>query len=105
MNTKKPQPVIVVMAVLAGLDVILGGVVLAEFIPKNVIGLIVLLLGGIKVGVGLFLRESVVPASDVGAYLNAQRNMVAGPAAAVQTESAARVVAADPSHGVTDAPR
>lgn len=78
----KPQPILKWMAALAGLDVILGGSALANFLPPDLIGFLLLLMSGIKVAVAFYLRGQVVPLQDVGAYITSTGRMAAGPAAA-----------------------
>lgn len=81
MGHTKPQPILKWMALLAGIDVVVGGSALANFIPVDVIGFIALLLAGAKVAVAFYLRGQVVPLQDVGAYVTVTGRMAAGPAA------------------------
>lgn len=91
----KPQPVLIVMAVLGGLDVLTGGAALSEVIGLKVAGLLLLVLAAIKAGMAIFLRGQVVPVADTAAYLNDNRQLIAGPAA-IQDDGTEVVVESKP---------
>lgn len=79
----KPQPVLLVMSVMAGVDAVLAGAALGDVISDKTLGLLLLIMVGFKVGSAYYLRGKVVPLVDVGAFVNDERHMVAGPAATV----------------------
>ena len=92
----KPRPVLLVMATLAGLDVLTGGAALGDVIGLKAAGLLILLLAAIKAGMAFFLQGQVVPVADTAAYLNDERQLVAGPAA-IQRDGAEVVVESKPA--------
>lgn len=91
----KPQPILKWMSILVGVDTIAGGAALSNFLAPDMIGLILLILAGSKVGLAFYLRGQVVPFADVGAYRNEHAEMVAGPASPVRNETPVAVRAED----------
>lgn len=99
-SDKKPRPVLILMSTLVGVDVVLGGAALRDFIDDKVVGLLLLILAGVKVGLGFYLQGKVVPFSDVAAFVpdDDRSALRAGPAAPVADDEPVRVVL-DVSHG------
>lgn len=93
MPDKKPQPVLVVMSILVTADVILGGAALSDYLSPQLIGLMLLIVAGLKVGIAFYLRGQVVPVQDVAAFVPSDNRsmLVAGPAAAVPNDAEVRV--------------
>ena len=104
---KKPQPVLVVMSILVSADVILGGAAISDYLSPQLIGLLLLVIGGIKVGIGFYLRGQVVPLQDVAAFVPSddRRALVSGPAAPLPNDievKVTEVVEPEVSHRETD---
>lgn len=99
-SDKKPRPVLILMSFLVGVDVILGGAALRDFIDDKVVGLLLLILAGVKVGMGFYLQGQVVPFSDVAAFVpeDDRTALRAGPASPIPDDEPVRVIA-DVSHG------
>lgn len=77
----KTNPVLIMAGIIAGLQVILGGSALADFVDPKIIGLCTLVLAGITVACGIITRGQVTPWVDVVAKATPAGNIVAGPAA------------------------
>lgn len=80
----KPQPVVVLGAATAAATTIVGG--LTALFADNptvvlVLGVCSVVIGGITVFKDQYVKSQVVPASDVVAYANDDRQVVTGPAA------------------------
>ena len=98
MNTTpatKPQPVLIVMSVMAGLTFLVGGLAAISEVPRLVVTAAALVVTATNVGMAYFLRGQVVPLVDTAAYLNEDRDMIAGPSAAVSSGNPVMVVADD----------
>ena len=80
---KKPQPVLVVMSTMTAITAIVGALTLAGAFNEQTMGVIAIVVAGINQGVAYYLRGQVVPLVDVGSYVNAERQVVAGPASTV----------------------
>ncbi len=80
----KRQPVVIVFSILAGLQVINGGLTLIDAVPKDVAGIFSLVLGAVTAGASVYVRGMVTPWADVISKL---QNGVAvpGPAANATT--------------------
>lgn len=63
----KPQPVLVMNSILAGVTFVGGGAALADFIPAKVLGLCLLVLGGVQVAWATYTARQVTPNAAVGA--------------------------------------
>lgn len=83
-NSSK-RPVILVMSILAGLQFIAGGAMLADFIGKQAAGLFILFVGALQAGIQFYVQNQVTPWSTVVSKVNDAGTIVAGPAAAVAT--------------------
>lgn len=88
----KSKPVLIMAAVLAGLQVLAGGAALADFIGPTAFGLFVLVLAAVQVGWGVFVTGQVTPWVDVVAKALPSGSVVAGPAARVDTGTRVEVV-------------
>lgn len=79
-NLKK-QPVVIVFSILAGLQVINGGLALIDSIPKDLAGLFSLILGAVTAAASIYVRGMVTPWAEVVSKIQ-NGHVVAGPAAA-----------------------
>lgn len=80
----KPQPVLVLGAMVAGAATIVSG--LAIVLKDNptailIIGIAGVVVSGIGVAKDFYVKGQVVPAQDVVAYANDERQVITGPAA------------------------
>lgn len=108
----KPQPVIIMGTITTVLAVIFGGLGTIAGLQDNgtlatVCGVGMLVVGALNQGLAFYTRQQTVPLADTGAFLNDQREMVAGPASSVQTNAPAAVTAPAPDPAPTQgaAPR
>lgn len=97
----KPQPVIIMGTITTVLAVIFGGLTTIAGLQQNatlaiVCGVGTLCVGALNQGLAFYTRAQTVPLADVGAFSNENRNMVAGPAAAIATNQPVTVVKASP---------
>ena len=67
-QSKNNRFFLTVMSILSGMYFIAGGAVLVSFIPADVVGLGLLLIGGIQVGIMYYLNGKIVPVNNVVAY-------------------------------------
>lgn len=95
------QPVVIVFSVLAGLQVLTGGAVLADVIGEEAAGLIVLIVAAVQAGMSFYVSNKVTPVARVAAAVQGGR-LVAGPAAGQRTGSPVQVV--DERRGPADPP-
>lgn len=81
--TTKSRPVLVTQAVLAALQVLTAGSVLADVIGAQLAALIVLGIAAVQTGAAIYVQGIVVPVADVAAYTpgDGSQALVAGPAA------------------------
>jgi len=81
----KRQPVVIVFSILAGLQVINGGLTLIDAVPKDLAGIFSLILGAVTAAASVYVRGMVTPWADVISKL---QNGVAvpGPAAGAVPE-------------------
>ena len=96
----KPQPVIITMSITTALAAFFGGLTLVAGLNDNptvatIAGAGTLVVAAINQGLAYYTRGQVVPLQDTGSFLNDDRTMVAGPAAAVQDGVEVNVTAAD----------
>jgi len=77
----KKQPVVIVFSILAALQVINGGLALIDSIPKDVAGIISLVIGAITAAASFYVRAMVTPWEEVVSKIE-DGHVVAGPAAA-----------------------
>lgn len=94
----KPQPVVIYGAVIAALVFIDGG--LLTLLKDNptavlVLGIANVVLGGASVFKDQIVKAQVVPLADTAAYVNEDRQLVAGPASVVTDNTEVKVVEAD----------
>jgi hypothetical protein len=76
----KHQPVVIVFSILAGLQVINGGLALIDSIDKDVAAIISLIIGAITAGASFYVRGMVTPWDTVISKLASDGTVVAGPA-------------------------
>jgi hypothetical protein len=88
------SPVLIMAAVIGGLQVLLGGAALADFVDVEVIGLANLVLAAVTTGFGIFTKGQVTPWVDVVAKATSGGLVVAGPAAREVTGREVVVVSA-----------
>lgn len=88
----KSRVVIVVTGILAMFQFLAGAAVLAEYVGVKPAGIFVLLVGAVQAGWAIIQQALVVPTGDVGAFVNSQGVMVAGPAAGPENGTPAAVV-------------
>ena len=93
----KSRPVLITFSVLAALQVLTGGSALADFIGKDLAGLIVLIVAAVQVGMTFYVQNQTVPVQDAVAYVNQEGQAVAGPAAGLTNGTAVEVVQATPN--------
>lgn len=100
----KSRGVVIFGSVLAALQFLAAATALADIIGKTPFAIFVIAVGAVQVGWAFFQQNTVTPAADVGAYLNAQGRMVAGSAAGVTTGKEVEVVKTEPpaSEGNSD---
>lgn len=84
----KPEPVRLLGAITAGLTAVVGG--LTVIFQGNasvilVLGIMSVVIGAISVAKDNYVRGQVIPAADVTAYINDDRQEIAGPAADAST--------------------
>lgn len=80
----KPQPVVVLGAVIAGATTIVSGLaIVLKDNPTAVLwlGIVGVVVSGVAVAKDQFVKSQVVPVTDVAAYANEDRQLVTGPAA------------------------
>ncbi len=77
----KKEPVVIVFSILAALQVINGGLALVDSIPKDIAGIISLVIGAVTAGASLYVRGMVAPWETVVSKIQ-DGHVVAGPAAA-----------------------
>jgi hypothetical protein len=74
------KPVLVVLSVLAGLNVVNGGLGALDVVPAQVVGLIALGTAAVTTGLMFYLQGVVVPANAVAARVTGDGQLVSGPA-------------------------
>lgn len=94
----KSRPVLITQAILAGLQVITAGSLLADIVGEQHVGLIVLAIAAIQTGMAFYNQSKVTPNGDVAAYVDGENSMVAGPAAGVDNGARVEVLPA-PAQG------
>jgi hypothetical protein len=62
--TTKREPVVLVMSILAGLQVLTGGAALADVFGAQVAGLLILAVAAAQVGLQFYVRGQVTPVED-----------------------------------------
>jgi hypothetical protein len=74
------RPVLMLLSVLVGMNVINGGLGALDVLPAKTVGLIALGTAAVSAGVGFYLQGAVVPVDAVGARLTGDGKMVTGAA-------------------------
>ena len=67
-QSKSNSLFLAVMSVMAGIQVIAGGVVLIDAIPPDVSGILLLIVGAVNAGVMYYLNGNIVSLNNVVAY-------------------------------------
>lgn len=75
------RPVLVVMSVLAGAQILTGGAALGDVIGVKVAGLAILVVGAVQAGMQFYVQGQVTPTAQVAAQRNVDGRVVTGPAA------------------------
>lgn len=75
------RPVLVVMSVLAGAQILTGGAALGEYIGAQLAGLLILSVAALQGGMQFWLQNQVTPNSAVVVRRDAAGTTVVGPAA------------------------
>lgn len=63
-----PRPVLLTLAILAGLNVVASASVVADLVGPTVTGVVLAVLAGVDVAVGVWLQRQVVPLKSTIAY-------------------------------------
>ena len=92
----KSRPVLITFSILAGLQVLSGGAALGDVIGTTAFALFVLVVAAVQVGMTFYVQNQVVPVPDIGAYVNSEGQLVAGPAAGVTNGKTVDVVKTEP---------
>jgi hypothetical protein len=96
------QPVLIVMSILAGMNVVNAGLGVLHVVSATVVGLLALGTAAVAAGIGFYLRGTVVPLDAVAARVTGDGKVVSGPAD--QTIPTGREVQLAPvTHGPGDA--
>lgn len=104
------KPVLIVMSILAGLNVVNGGLGALEVVPAKVVGIIALGTAAVAAAIGFYLQGAVVPANAVAARVTGDGQLVAGDATVISTGTKVELSpdtgpspyvppAVDPGHG------
>lgn len=96
----KSRPVLITFSILAALQVLTGGSVLADLLGKDIASFIILLIAAVQVGMTFFVQNQTVPVRDSVAYINENGDAVAGPAAGLTNGTAVEVVQRTPNTGM-----
>jgi hypothetical protein len=76
-----PRPVLTVMSILAGLQILAGGAALGDVVGAKTAGLIVVGIAAIQGGVQFWVQGQVTPMSNVAARRVDDGRIILGPAA------------------------
>ncbi len=74
------KPVLIVFSVLAGLNVVNGGLAALDVVPVKVIGILALGTAAVTAAVMFYVQGVVVPLNAVAARVTNDGKMVSGPA-------------------------
>jgi len=83
MGTAAPsasKPVLIVLSILTGMNVINGGLAALEVLPAKTVGLLALGTAAVSAAVGFYLQGVVVPVDAVAARVTGDGQLVSGPA-------------------------
>lgn len=86
-QVSKSRPVLITFSVLAGAQVLTGGAALADVLPKDVVGLLILAVAAVQAGMTFYVQGQVTPWSDVVSKRTPDGQVIAGPAAEAPTGS------------------
>jgi hypothetical protein len=85
-SSSTSRPVLIVMSILAGLQILTGAGALGEVIGVKAAGLAIAVVGAAQVGMAFYVQGQVVPNSAVAARVLPGGAIVAGPAAPATVE-------------------
>jgi hypothetical protein len=74
------RPVLVMLSILTGLNVVNGGLAALDVLPVKTVGLIALGTAAVSAGIGFYLQGVVVPLDAVAARVTGDGKVVSGPA-------------------------
>lgn len=100
----KSRPVLIGNSILATLQVLASAAALGDIIGKVPFALFSIIVGAVAVGFNTYVQGIVTPQEDVGAYINGEGQLVAGPASGVTNGKTVDVVKTEPpsSEGIPD---
>ena len=84
-QVSKSKPVLVTFSILAGAQVLTGGAALADVLPANVVGLLILAVASVQAGMTFWVQGQVTPWADVVSKRTPAGQVIAGPAADQET--------------------
>lgn len=76
----KSRPVLLLNAILAGAQFLIGAAAFSDVFGTNVAGLLIAVVGAVTIGVNVYVQSQVTPMGDVAAYVDSRGRTVAGPA-------------------------
>lgn len=96
----KPQPVLLFGAVTTFLTAVFGGLTLVSGLQANttlatVCGVGTLVTAALNQAKDVYVKGQVVPVNDTAAYVNEDRELIAGPASSERTGAPVEVVPAE----------
>lgn len=94
-QSKNNRLFLTVMSVMAGLQVVAGGVVLIDAIPADVSGILFLIVGAVNAGVMYYLNGNIVSLNNVVAYQPDKLNDHALYAGGASTEPTGHLLAVE----------
>lgn len=92
----KSRPVVIIFSILAGMQILSNAGGLSEVVGPKVFFLFGILVASVQVGMTFYVQNVTAPVEDVGAYINAEGNMVAGPASGVTNGKEVEVIKTEP---------
>jgi hypothetical protein len=84
-DVSKPNPVLIMAAILAAANVIVAGLVQLDMIDEGWLAILNLVVAALTVAYGVVTRGQVAPWADVAAKASPNGGLVAGPASNVAT--------------------
>ena len=98
----KSRPVIIIMSVLAGLQILVAGAALTDVVGGKVAAFLVLLVAAAQGGVQFYVQSLVTPTQDVVAYRDKSGSVVPGELAndADRAQEAVAVLTTPPAEDV-----
>lgn len=74
------EPVVIVMSVLAGYQVLVAGAAFGEYVGMELAALLILIGAAVQAAVQFYVRGEVTPVINVTEYVNDKGTVIAGPA-------------------------